>query len=46
MSPTLVAVPGRAAPDATLLTLEGAPVDLRVAWQDGAALLVFLRHLG
>ena len=38
---------GKRAPDATLTTLGGQPVQLAQAWQAGQpALLVFLRHLG
>ncbi len=39
-------IPGHVAPDATLVTEEGGAVNLREAWKDGPALLVFLRHLG
>jgi hypothetical protein len=37
---------GNRAPDVRLTTPAGEPVDLSIAWRQGPALLVFLRHLG
>jgi hypothetical protein len=37
---------GDRAPDLELVTLDGEAVPLHRAWDQGAGLLVFLRHLG
>jgi peroxiredoxin len=38
--------PGDAAPDATLLDVNGNPVSLADLWPQGPTLLTFLRHFG
>jgi peroxiredoxin len=38
--------PGQPAPDATVLDINGQPVQLSSVWQNGPVLLSFLRHFG
>lgn len=38
--------PGQAAPESTVLDINGQPIQLSSVWQNGPVLLSFLRHFG